>query len=213
MFTGIVEKKVSFETPVLGEDGLDFWVNLGDIGAEVKLGDSIAVNGCCLTVAEKNGSRVFFHAGRETLQLTNLGVLRQGEHINMERSLQFGAPLGGHLVSGHVDGLGRVLEITAEASQTIMRFEIPDQVKEQVVLKGSIALDGVSLTLIQVQGCEVAVAVIPHTLAVTTLGEKKVGDPINVEADMIGKWILKQAGPLMGEMRALIDEGKIGNKE
>ena len=210
MFTGIVEAKRPVVALSTLDEGVDFVVDLGKLAEGCGLGDSIAINGCCLTVAALGGSEVTFHAGRETLALTHLNRLQEGVLVNVERSLSFGDPLGGHLVSGHVDGTGEVVAIEPEPSQCIMRFRLPESLKDQVMLKGSIALDGVSLTITEHEGCDIAVALIPHTMAVTNLGEKKVGDPVNVECDMMGKWIQRQAQPLMEEMRALLQRAKDG---
>ncbi|MCB9831070.1 MAG: riboflavin synthase [Planctomycetes bacterium] len=205
MFTGIVETKLPILDPRVEGEGLDFGLDLGPLeGAAPRLGDSIAVNGCCLTIARLEAGEARFHAGRETLSLTNLGAIRAGSLVNVERALRFGDQLGGHMVSGHVDGVGRVAEIVPEDSQTVMRFELPERLMKEVILKGSIALDGVSLTLTEIVGRVVAVALIPHTLAITTLGDVRVGDPINVETDMIGKWILKQTGPINEQLNQLL---------
>lgn len=210
MFTGIVEMKLPLIAPRRTEEGLEFGLDLGLLPTEgagaPRLGDSIAVNGCCLTIAELGASGARFHAGRETLGLTNLGGLEAGSLVNVERALRFGDQLGGHLVSGHVDGVGQVHEIVPEESQTVMRFSLPERLLDQVILKGSIALDGVSLTITEVKGPVIAVALIPHTLEVTTLGEKTVGDPINVETDMLGKWILKQTMPITEQLKDLLKD-------
>ena len=204
MFTGIVEGKRPVVALSTVDEGLDFVVELGALAEGCGLGDSIAINGCCLTVSALKDTAVTFHAGRETLGLTYLGELSVGDAVNVERSLSFGDPFGGHLVSGHVDGVGEITGIEPEPSQCIMRFRLPDTLRDQVMLKGSIALDGISLTITEHAGRDIAVALIPHTLHVTNLGDRKVGDRVNVECDMMGKWIQRQAQPLMDEMRALL---------
>ena len=199
MFTGIVEDKCPVVGLDRGDDLIKLTVDLDELTEGVGLGDSIAVNGCCLTVEELDGPEVSFHAGRETLGLTNLGDLVLGSFVNIERSLAVGDKLGGHFVSGHVDGVGTVAAIEPEASQTWMSFDLPENLARQVLLKGSISLDGVSLTITEKKGSRVSVALIPHTLEVTTMGDYQVGDRINVETDMLGKWILERLDPILEE--------------
>jgi riboflavin synthase len=190
MFTGLVEHSCRVHAAELGPDGLRLAIDLDAVADGVALGDSIAVNGCCLTVAALSGKTATFHAGRETLELTSLATATApGQRVNVERSLRVGQTLGGHFVSGHVDGTARVLAIAPEPSQTVMTFELPPRLAAQVVLKGSIAIDGVSLTVISVREGHVAVALIPHTLAVTTLGGRRPGDLVNVETDMLSKLV------------------------
>ncbi len=212
MFTGIIEAKRPVTSLAHKDEGIDFRVDLGPLAADCGLGDSIAINGCCLTVASLQGSEVEFHAGRETLDLTHLGTLVAGDEVNIERSLRFGDQLGGHLVSGHVDGTGRVVAIETEPSQTVMRFEIPSRLQDQVILKGSVALDGISLTVTEHEANIIAVALIPHTMAITNLGTKVVGDPIHVETDMIGKWIQRQAMPVVEQLKSLAEKVKKGDQ-
>ena len=160
-----------------------------------QIGDSIAINGCCLTVIEMDGSRWAFQAGTETLSKTSLGKLSAGDPVNLERSLLVGARLGGHIVQGHVDGTGRVAEISREGSAeepwVRMVFEVPETLTRQMVPKGSVAVDGVSLTLVDVEKTTFSVALIPHTLEVTTLGKKQPGDAVNIETDILGKYVQK----------------------
>ncbi len=197
MFTGIVEGLRPVTAADFGAEGLELTVDLGDLAAGVQVGDSVAVDGCCLTVTALEGPRACFHAARETLGLTTLEHVTTASRVNVERALALGDRLGGHLVSGHVDGIGEIVAIRPEPSQTWMTFRLPDRLFAQTLLKGSVALDGVSLTVTEKrEGC-VSVALIPHTLEVTTLGKKKVGDRVNVETDMMGKWILERLGPML----------------
>lgn len=200
MFTGIVETNLPVAAVEKHAEGLDFELELGTVFSELNLGESIAVDGCCLTIAALDGGKARFQAGRETLSLTTLDEIAVGRPVNVERALAFGDRLGGHLVSGHVDGVGRVTSIVEEPSQTVMSFELPERLAGEVILKGSVALDGVSLTITEVSGPVISVALIPHTLEVTTLGVREVGQRINVETDMIGKWIVQQTGPLLEEI-------------
>lgn len=201
MFTGLVEglRTVTEATP--HDEGMRLVIDLASSAEGVVLGDSIAIDGCCLTVDGLDGNRASFHAGRETLGLTTLGGLRTGASVNVERSLRLGDRLGGHMVTGHVDGVGEVTAIAAEDSQTVMSFRLPEPLLGQVIHKGSLAIDGVSLTLTEVAGDHVSVALIPHTLEITTLGAKAVGDPVNLEADMIGKWIVQQITPILDDLK------------
>lgn len=160
-----------------------------------KLGDSIAINGCCLTIVEMSDCRWAFQAGTETLSKTTLGTLQTGDPVNLERSVLVGSRLGGHIVQGHVDGTGTVAEISREGTEeepwVRMEFDVPETLTRQMVSKGSVAVDGVSLTLVDVEPTRISVALIPHTLEVTTLGRKQPGDPVNIETDILGKYIQK----------------------
>ncbi len=162
----------------------------------VRLGDSIALNGCCLTVVGIQGTTWSFQAGSETLSRTNLGRLKVGDVVNVERSLQVGARLGGHFVQGHVDALGQVEAIDREGEWVFMTFNVPAALTRQMVEKGSITIDGVSLTLVKVTANTFQIALIPHTLQVTTLGRRHIGDAANIETDILGKYIEKMLPPL-----------------
>ena len=157
----------------------------------MRLGDSIALNGCCLTVVAIDGATWSFQAGSETLSRTNLGVLQVGDVVNVERSLQVGARLGGHFVQGHIDALGHVEAIDREGEWVFMTFQVPSALSRQMVEKGSITVDGVSLTLVKVTATTFQIALIPHTLEVTTLGQRSIGDAVNIETDILGKYIEK----------------------
>lgn len=189
MFTGIVEG----QRPVVRADhhdgGLTLGLDLGDLSDGVAVGDSIAVSGCCLTVEELKGSVARFHLMAETLGLTTFGETAVGQQRNVERSLQVGDRLGGHFVSGHIDGVGTVTGIAAEEGQTDLTISVPASLAELVIPKGSITIDGVSLTIAGIEGPEVTVCLIPHTLEVTSLGSLGVGGAVHLEMDMIGKWV------------------------
>jgi riboflavin synthase len=161
-----------------------------------EIGASIAINGCCLTVVAADGPLLEFQAGSETLSKTNLGRLRAGDPVNLERSLPVGARLGGHFVQGHVDGVGTVRSIRSEPAAdgqewVFMAFTVPDALAGLMVPKGSVAVDGISLTLVDVGTDSFSVALIPHTLEVTTLGRRPVGDAVNIETDILGKYVQK----------------------
>lgn len=161
---------------------------------DVAIGDSVAIHGCCLTVVGIDDGTWRFQAGRETLSLTNLGHLQPGDVVNLERSLRPTDRLGGHFVQGHVDGVGIVAAIERSGEWTDMWFHVPTALTRQMVRKGSVAVDGVSLTLVNVEAERFSVALIPHTLAVTTLGRRNVGDVVNIETDIIGKYVEKGLG-------------------
>lgn len=197
MFTGIVEGTREVVGAERSNSGLKLEIDLGDLASGVSVGDSIAVNGCCLTVENLEGSVARFHIADESLGLTTLDEAESGVAVNIERSLKAGDPLGGHFVTGHVDGVGRILEIVAGESETCIKVSLPSALCRQVIHKGSVALDGVSLTLTEVAKDHVAVMLIPHTLEITTLGVRQVGDGLNVETDMIGKWVGHHLGPVV----------------
>jgi len=192
MFTGLVEHCLPL-TAVLDEPpGKRLVLAVPAYRGEIAMGESIALNGCCLTVVEINGDELHFQAGPETLERTNLGRLAAGCRVNIERSLRFGNRLGGHLVTGHVDGGGSVARREDVADWSTFYFNAPLNLLRQMASKGSIAVDGVSLTLIEVTDQHFTVQLIPHTLAVTTLGAKQVGDPVNLETDLLAKYVERQ---------------------
>lgn len=156
-----------------------------------QLGDSVAINGCCLTVIAIDNDVWSFQAGAETLSKTNLGSLRLSDSVNLERSLPVTARLGGHFVQGHVDGVGTVDAIDLDADWVTMAFRIPEALADLMVPKGSVAVDGVSLTLVTVDRDRFTIALIPHTLEVTTLGRRRIGDAVNIETDILGKYVRK----------------------
>lgn len=156
-----------------------------------RIGDSVATNGCCLTVVAIEGPRWAFEAGAETLSKTNLGRLKPGDPVNLERALPAGGRLGGHFVQGHVDGVGEVATMERDGEWTTIWFRVPEHLTAQMVAKGSITVDGVSLTLVNVERESFSVALIPHTLSVTTLGTRRVGDAVNIETDILGKYVQK----------------------
>ncbi len=167
-------------------------MTLGGLAAGVAIGDSIAINGCCLTVVAIDGELLSFQAGDETLRRTDLGRLKSGSFVNIERSLILGERLGGHLVTGHIDAVGTLDARIDDGQWSTCWFRVPRELMRQVVAKGSIAVDGVSLTVVGVEAERFSVALIPHTLAATTLGRLAVGDPVNLETDLIAKYVARQ---------------------
>ncbi len=164
---------------------------LGIEGDRCQLGDSVAINGCCLTVIEIRHDCWAFQAGTETLSKTNLGSLKVNDPVNLERSLPVNGRLGGHFVQGHVDGVGQVEAIEREGEWVAMWFRVPESLARLMVSKGSVAVDGISLTVVNAEQNRFSVALIPHTLTVTTLGVRQVGDTVNIETDILGKYVQK----------------------
>ena len=160
------------------------------VATDSPIGASVAVNGTCLTVVERSDETLSFDLSGETLDRTTLGSVHAGSSVNLERPVSLAARLGGHLVQGHVDGVGEVVAIARDSDGgATLTVRIPGELEPLVVQKGSIAIDGVSLTVAALDGPEVQIALIPHTLAATTLGAAAAGDPVNVEVDMIGRYV------------------------
>jgi riboflavin synthase len=191
MFTGLVETLGTVQRVRPDGAGRHLVIAAPDIAAELRVGDSVAVNGACLTVVECDAVTCRFEAGPETLRRTNLGELAAGDRVNLERALRMGGRLGGHLVQGHVDGLGHVAERHAQGDWELVWFRCPPELAVQMVSKGSVAVDGVSLTLVDVERERFSVALIPHTLTHTTLGFKQPGASVNLETDLLAKYVAK----------------------
>lgn len=199
MFTGLVEGQATVSSVISEGAAVRLVLEMpAEFAGEARLGDSIALNGCCLTVVAINGAAFDFQAGTETLSKTNLGELRPGSFVNVERAVAVGARLGGHFVQGHVDGTGQVERIDQDGEWTTMWFKVPRPLTLQMVRKGSITVDGISLTLVEVEPERFSVALIPHTLSVTTLGQRTVGDTVNIETDILGKYVQKLIGEIGG---------------
>jgi riboflavin synthase len=192
MFTGLVQSLAEVKSLESVGPGARLAVKDNAIAARAAVGDSIAINGCCLTVVAIDGDSLAFEAGEETLSRTTLGTVKQGDRVNLETSLSMGDSLGGHLVAGHVDGVGTVDERVDDSEWSKFWFRVPAEVTRQMASKGSIAVDGVSLTLVDVERERFSVALIPHTLKVTTLGFRQVGDRVNIETDVLAKYVERQ---------------------
>lgn len=191
MFAGLVEgmgtvRTVRDEGPMRRLD-----IELGPLAEDVKVGDSIAVNGVCLTVAGLSGSRAGFDVVAETLDRTTLVELESGEAVNIERALRVGDRVGGHFVQGHVDGTGRVARVDRAEGETELHVSVAREMVGQMIMKGSIAIDGVSLTIAGLQETGFHVALVPYTLEVTTLNGLVAGDRVNIELDMLGKYVAR----------------------
>lgn len=189
MFSGIVEALGEVAAVVSEPPGCKIVVKEPKIAAEVGIADSVAVNGCCLTVIKKEGETFAFQAGPETLARTNLGELQAGSPVNLELALRANARLGGHFVSGHIDGQAELVKIDDMGDWADYYFRIPKELARQMASKGSVAVDGVSLTLVRCEPDLFSVALIPFTLQVTTLGRKKVGEKVNIETDILAKYV------------------------
>jgi riboflavin synthase alpha subunit len=191
MFTGIVRERGVVVALDGGEGGVRLEVEAPATAAGTALGDSVAIDGCCLTAAALGAGRIAFDAVPETLRRTALGWLEPGDEVNVEPALRAGEPLGGHIMQGHVDGVGTVRSVTREGDGVRIWFDAPDDVVGWCVEKGSIAVDGVSLTVAELDDRGFAVALVPHTLAATTLGALETGDAVNLEADVLGKYVMR----------------------
>ena len=192
MFTGIVEEYGTVRAMTTHDGGARIEIDAVTVLDDAKIGDSIAVNGCCLTVVELGAGWWAADAVTETLDRTSLGSLAAGAGVNLERPVRVEDRLGGHIVQGHVDGVGRLTSRDPlPDGSTRMRFAVPASLLRYVVEKGSVTLDGISLTVAGLDdaAATVEVAVIPHTLSVTTLGPKRPGDPVNVEVDILAKHV------------------------
>jgi riboflavin synthase len=189
MFTGLVEGMAKLAAITREGSGVRLEFLLEQLAEGLRRGDSVAINGCCLTVIDLQGDRIAFEAGEETLSKTGLGRLAVGDPVNIERSLKVGDRLGGHFVTGHVDGQGRLGRRRDDGPWAFYYFEAPRPLLPQMAAKGSITIDGVSLTVVDVDERGFSVALIPHTLAVTTLGRLVEGDSVNLETDILAKYV------------------------
>lgn len=189
MFTGLVEGQGLVKSLVPEGEAIRLDIELPADFVGLAIGDSVAINGCCLTVIELADLVAAFQAGAETLSKTNLGRVRVGHRVNLERSLRADGRFGGHIVQGHVDGVGEVLEVARDGEWVTMWFRIPTHLAKYLVPKGSVTVDGISLTVVNAESDKFSVALIPHTLDVTTLGVRAVGDVVNIETDILGKYV------------------------
>ncbi|WP_333669653.1 riboflavin synthase [Elioraea tepidiphila] len=193
MFTGIVTDLGTVRTIEPAGQGRDLRIVVAtawDTGG-IALGASVACNGCCLTVVEKDEGTLAFNASAETLSKTTIGRWRPGTAVNLERSLRLGDELGGHLVQGHIDGVGTVAEAIPEGGSTRVRIRPPPHLMPFIAPKGSVAVDGVSLTVNDVDADAFGVNIIPHTASVTTFGRMKPGDPVNIEVDLVARYLAR----------------------
>lgn len=191
MFTGIVEEKGKVLACEELEGSWRYRIGVEVVAEGVSLGDSIAVNGCCLTVVAIAEGELSFDVLEESRRLTNLKTVEVGGTVNLERSLRFDGRVGGHFVTGHVDGTGVIKTLRPEGKDVILEIEVPEGFDKYLVYKGCIAIDGMSLTVAKVDGRLVTIWLIPHTLEVTSIGGKQAGDLVNLEFDLIAKYTEK----------------------
>lgn len=189
MYTGIIEDLGVITGVKHTEKGAVLEVKSTLASAKMKIGDSISVNGACLTIVSKAHGRLKLDVSAETLRRTVLGELKPGDRVNLERCLTLAQRINGHLVAGHVDGVGRIASVKPEGDSKLFTFEVPASEARYLVEKGSVAIDGISLTTFGIRGRRFNCALIPHTLKVTTLGTKKLGDRVNVESDLMVKYV------------------------
>lgn len=194
MFTGIIEglgkiEKISKNTK--NRSAIQMTVNLGKYAKGLKIGQSVSLNGVCLTATKLTKSNCIFEMIEETTNKTDLGNLKPGDIVNIERSLRTGDRLEGHFVLGHIDGVGTIKKIQNKPKEVQVWFEVPKELSKYVVKKGSIAVDGISLTVVDIKNNLASVCLIPHTIEITNFKTKNVGDKINIETDILGKYILK----------------------
>lgn len=191
MFTGIIEHTGRVVGVEVASDVVRLNIDVGPLGEGVKLGDSIAVNGACLTVAEINGAVLLFDAVRETLEKTALGSLQADDGVHLERAMPASGRFDGHIVQGHIDGIGHVRSLEREGDDLRFYISCAAEFADLLVDKGSVTIDGVSLTVVDVEAKGFHVVLIPHTLERTTLGARGVGTAVNLEADVLGKYVKK----------------------
>jgi len=189
MFTGLVESTARVTAILPRDGGARLELEIGPMAAEVRSGDSIAVNGCCLTATDIQGERIAFDLLEQTLRVTSLGDLQVGDLVNVERAMLAGSRLGGHFVQGHVDGSVKILTWREDGADWRLEVELPAEARGLVIPKGSICLDGISLTAAEVSDDRVTCFIIPHTRAVTHLSTKQAGQRMNVEWDMLAKHV------------------------
>ena len=198
MFTGLVESMQPIKSNASSATGRRLDIDLGVLAPGVKSGDSICVNGVCLSVSRLRGSQATFDVMAETIRATTLAALTPGTPVNLERALPADGRFGGHIVQGHVDAVGTVDRVERPAGQQILWVAAPPEIMSCLIRKGSVALDGVSLTVVNVEKGRFSVSLIPATLRDTTLGALNPGDKVNLEADIISKWICRRLDELFG---------------
>lgn len=193
MFTGIIEglgSIIQFDKKTSNRSDAKMKVNLGKIAKGLKIGDSVAINGVCLTAINISKNIAEFEMVGETIKKTNLGTLQSGNKVNVERSLKVGERLEGHFVLGHVDGVGTISKIEKQPNQIKIWTKVPKELSKYIIKKGSVTVDGISLTVVDVLKDQFSVSIIPHTMKITNLSYKKIGDKVNIETDILGKYIL-----------------------
>lgn len=189
MFTGLIEEIGTIEQIQKHRGALRFTISAKEVVKELAIDDSVALNGVCLTVVEFSKSNFQVEAVEETLNKTTFSSLKNGNQINLERSLRFSDRMGGHFVQGHVDAVGEVTAVQKQEGGILLSLKLPAHLLKYVISEGSITIDGVSLTIARLKENEITISLIPHTLEKTTLANLKVGDNVNIEVDLIGKYV------------------------
>lgn len=189
MFTGLVEEKGILKEKIPSGDGYQFVIEANKIMTDLKIGSSVAVNGCCLTVVKIKGNSFAVDTIEETLNKTNLGVLNPGMKVNLERPLTTEARLGGHFVLGHIDTVGKIEDVKELSNSHWMTISFPENFKHYLIYVGSVAIDGVSMTVAELKDNIFSVGIIPHTWNETIFADKKIGDTVNLEFDVLGKYV------------------------
>ena len=195
MFTGIIEEVGTVKSVISGGSSGEIAISARTVLENTKIGDSIAVNGVCLTVTSMTGSGFTADVMPETLRRSNLGQLHIGDSVNLERAMAADGRFGGHIVSGHIDGVGTVAEMKRESNAVWVKIAAAGDILRLIVEKGSIAIDGISLTVAEVTSRDFSVSIIPHTGSETTLLQKRIGDRVNLENDIVGKYVEKLLQP------------------
>jgi len=206
MFTGLIELVCTVKSVRRRGDDALLVVDLGELGQDSKLGDSIAINGVCLTIAKLEGSFTTFELSAETLAKSTLGKLQTSSQVNVERAIRASDRFGGHLVQGHIDGTATIKAIDRRGEFADMKFVAETELLEAMIVKGSVAVDGISLTIANIDQTSFSVALIPETLKKTTLGKAKIGDCVNIETDIIVKTIKKQLEKILPQTQPLTAE-------
>jgi riboflavin synthase len=204
VFTGIVEELGTVKKIDRGSNSCQIGILAKKVLEDVKLGDSIAINGVCLTVTSFDRDSFAADMMAETLEKTNLKDLGSGQRVNLERASRLGDRMGGHLVQGHVDAVGTIVEQQKVDIAKILRINAPEELLHYLVAKGSVAIDGISLTVVEVLADSFTVSIIPHTATITTLGFKKTGDTVNLESDIIGRYVEKLLRTSEGKKKSVV---------
>ncbi len=191
MFTGLIQEMGRIDAVTRKADGASLRLRTETLAASARIGDSIAVNGVCLTVVKRDDTTLSFDLSHETVRTTNLGRLKAGDRVNLEPALRFDSKIGGHFVTGHVDAVGTIRSRSQIGDMWRFEIEAPREVMRYVVEKGSVAVDGISLTVVDILNDGFSLVIIPHTAKVTTMGFKGPGDSVNIETDILGKYVAK----------------------
>ena len=209
MFTGIIEEIGIVKSITKGAESFSMLITADVVASGLRPGDSVNTNGACLTVTSLGNDSFTVDVMPETMRKTNLGALKQGSPVNLERALQLSSRLGGHLVSGHIDGTGLIRKLKKEDNAIWITVKAGAEILRYLIPRGSVSIDGISLTVVHVDEDSFDVSLIPHTMAVTTLKDKKAGDTVNIECDMVAKYIEKftgNPGPGSGMKREFLDK-------